>query len=36
MTYIENWEEFSKAAERLYVQNPWKVTALVYTVYDKY
>ena len=36
MTYIENWEEFSKAAERLYLQNPWKVTPLVCTDYGKF
>ena len=29
MTYIETWEEFSKAAERLYLQNPWKVRPVV-------
>ena len=26
MTYVESWEEFAKAAERLYSQNPWKVS----------
>ena len=26
MTYVESWEEFAKAAERLYSQSPWKVS----------
>lgn len=26
MTYIETWEEFAKAAEKLYKTNPWKVS----------
>ncbi len=34
MGYIESWEEFSKAAVRLYSQNPWKVN--LNSVYDKY
>ena len=25
MTYLESWEEFEKAAERLYLQDPLKV-----------
>lgn len=29
MTYVENWEEFAKAAERLYSQNPWKVSSYI-------
>ena len=26
MTYITSWEEFAKAAERLYLQDPSKVS----------
>ena len=26
MTFLESWEEFEKAAERLYLQDPMKVT----------
>ena len=25
MTFLESWEEFEKAAERLYLQDPMKV-----------
>jgi len=25
MTFLDNWEEFEKAAERLYLQDPMKV-----------
>jgi len=25
MTYLKSWEEFEKAAERLYLQDPMKV-----------
>jgi signal recognition particle subunit SRP9 len=25
MTYVKSWEEFEKAAERLYLQDPMKV-----------
>ena len=25
MTYVDTWDEFSKAAERIYQQDPWKV-----------
>lgn len=27
--YIENWDDFTKAAERLYQQAPWKVSSRV-------
>ncbi len=30
MTYITNWEEFAKAAERLYVADPSKVRTLMF------
>ena len=26
MTFLESWEEFEKAAERLYLQDPMKVS----------
>ena len=26
MPYLDNWDEFSKAADRLYSQDPWKVS----------
>ena len=25
MPYLQTWDDFSKGAERLYQQNPWKV-----------
>ena len=29
MTFLESWEEFEKAAERLYLQDPMKVRLFV-------
>ncbi|KAL5463338.1 hypothetical protein EMCRGX_G032230 [Ephydatia muelleri] len=29
MTYMKTWEEFAKAAEKLYSQDPWKVRFVV-------
>ena len=34
MPYLESWDDFSKGAERLYLQNPWKVRPII--IVDKY
>ena len=33
MTFIKSWEDFERAAEKLYLSNPMKVTGIKKTLY---
>lgn len=35
MTYLKSWEEFEKAAEKLYLQAPWKARYTMKYVHSK-